>query len=199
MKPEDDDIAIIGNVLNGNIEEYEVLVERYKLRIFSILGKRLPVHDIGEAANETFIRAFNNLVTYAGKKPFGNWISSIAFRVSCDYWRKREKEISLNTVPSFEERDKYIEWLDNAGKCHSIEDFERECGKKEAKEVLDIVLISLAPEDRILIELIYLDDCPLAEAAGLMGWGLSKTKVRSMRAKMKLRRIVNKLVHGGTL
>jgi DNA-directed RNA polymerase specialized sigma24 family protein len=39
-----------------------------------------------------------------------------------------------------------------------------------------------------MIDLIYFEQRPLAEVAEILNWKLSKVKVRSMRAKQKLRK-----------
>ena len=46
---------------------------------------------------------------------------------------------------------------------------------------------SLPPDDRTLLTLQYLHDMPLQEIAEQMNWGLSKTKIKSFRAKRKLK------------
>ena len=52
------------------------------------------------------------------------------------------------------------------------------------------VLALLHSEDRLLLTLQYLEELPLAEIAAQMGWGLSKTKVKSFRARKKLKKLL---------
>ena len=42
----------------------------------------------------------------------------------------------------------------------------------------------------MLLTMQYLEDLPLAEIADQLDWGLSKTKVKSFRARNKLRKLL---------
>lgn len=71
-----------------------------------------------------------------------------------------------------------------------IDKFREEGLKKEASELLEWALSKLAPEDRMVIELVYLEGYSGREAANLLGWSVSNVKVRSFRLKRKLKSIL---------
>ena len=54
------------------------------------------------------------------------------------------------------------------------------------------ILALLPLDDRQILTLQYLEELPIAVIADQMGWGLSKTKVKSFRARKKLRKILIK-------
>ncbi len=64
-----DDNKVIDSVLEGRVDEYGILVERYKARVFSIVAGRVPETDAGDVANEIFLRAFRGLASFQRGQP----------------------------------------------------------------------------------------------------------------------------------
>ena len=52
------------------------------------------------------------------------------------------------------------------------------------------LLARLPPRDRLVLTLIYLDGCSVAEAAELTGWSQTMTKVQAHRARKKLKKLL---------
>ncbi len=95
--------------------------------------------------------------------------------------------------PGPEDSKRYLEWVDGVAKTLSLEEFDRRCARSEAAEVLSLVMGKLHPEDRMIMELVYFEGLRLKDAAKLLGWGLPKSKIRVMRAKMKMRQAIRAL------
>lgn len=183
---------IIAHILDGRREEFGILVDRYRGQVFALTARRIPRDDIEDVAQEAFVRIFRSLAGYEPVKPFENWLTTITLRCCCDYWRAagRRRE---RTVPDPEEAD----WLERIQAAMSEEAFRALSFRREAKELLNATMAQLSAEDRTLIELVYLEERPLAEAAEVLEWGLVKTKVRLMRARRKLRKIIADLTGSG--
>ena len=62
--------------------------------------------------------------------------------------------------------------------------------QKEAVELLGRALHRLSPEDRMALEMVYLDGLSGKEAAVLLGWSVANVKIRLFRARKKLRKIL---------
>lgn len=180
-----DDHVIIKEILNGDINQFELLIDNYRRKIFSIVHKRIPERDHELVAQDIFIKAFRSLSTFNPAKPFENWLASIAVRTCYDYWRShyRTKQIETVTLGT-----KHEEWLKEVCNAHSIEQFNSEKEKREILEIFDIVMQKLSPEDRLLVDLVYFENWKLKNAAEILNWTLEKTKVRAMRARKKLRK-----------
>ena len=191
MSAQDPDLMVINSVLSGNINDFIVLVNKYQTRVFSLVAKRIPVNDIEDVSQEVFIRGFKNLSTFSQQKPFENWLSIIALRTCCDYWRKNSRRKEL-TAPAGESEQ--LKWLELIAVDMVSEKHRQHTAGKEMKELLNWTLGKLSAEDRILIEMIYFDGHSLKDAAEVLNWGSSKTKVRAMRARSKMRRILTQLI-----
>jgi RNA polymerase sigma-70 factor (ECF subfamily) len=175
----------IKRILGGRREEFGILVEKYREKVFAVTAKRIPRDDIEDVAQEAFIRIFRGLAGYAPIKPFENWLTTITLRCCCDYWRVAGRR-QERTAPDPEQ----IDWLERIQAAMSEEAFRALSFRHEAEELLSVTMDRLNAEDRTLIELVYWEDRPLAEAAEVLEWGLVKTKVRLMRARRKLRKII---------
>lgn len=186
-----DEKEIVNTVLTGEINAFEILIERNKDIVFAIVAKRIPCQDIEEVAQEVFVRAYQSLSSYAFKKPFRHWLSRIAIYCCCDYWRKnsRRKEATVSCL-----EEKHINWLSHIGSIVSQEDFKKEAAKKEAEEILDIALSHLKAEDRLVIELYYFEQLSVREISEMIDWSIPSVKIRTMRARLKLRKIIMELL-----
>ena len=185
------DIDIIRRILSGQINEYEVLVERYSSQVFAIVYKRVPKTDVEEVAQEIFVDVYRSLPTFKARKPFSHWLSRIAVRKCCDYWRRMERK---KETPASTFSEQHDNWLDHAASAASQADFNHLASQREARELLDLAVQGLKPEDRMAIDLIYIQGWSLKETAKTLDWSLSKTKVRAMRARHKLRHIIKTML-----
>ena len=91
----DPDRRIAGEVLNGNHQAYNQLIERYWARIFSrvyyLLGNR---EDAEEVTQDAFTRALENLGSFRWEANFSTWLYQIASNLARNrfwYWKRRQR------------------------------------------------------------------------------------------------------------
>lgn len=193
MPVENHDLKIIDSVLSGNVDDFVVLVNKHRERVFLMTAKRIPANDVEDVTQEAFIRAFKNLHTFSRRKPFINWLSIIVLRTCCDYWRKNAKRKEL-TAPADKNNNNDSKWLEIIAAEVSSQNYNNTTKQRELRELLDWTLSKLSAEDRTLVEIIYFEGSSLKEAAEVLDWGLSKTKVRAMRARQKMRKILKQII-----
>lgn len=191
MQSEKPDNEIIKRILHGNIDEFELLLKRYQDFVFNIITKHIPHQMVEEIAHDVFVRVYNSVSTFTGDTPFKHWLSKIAVRTCYDYWRKQYKSQEIAMSFLNEEHDK---WLETVITAQSVESFNKEEFVKETKEILDWALGKLTAEDRMVLSMVYLDGLSVKETATLLGWSLANVKVRSHRARKKLRKQLEKLL-----
>ena len=61
---------------------------------------------------------------------------------------------------------------------------------KEAGEILEWALERLSPEDRMVLELVYLEGLSGKEAAAQLGWSVANVKIRSFRSRRRLEKLL---------
>lgn len=184
------DARVVKAVLDGDVDAFEVLVRRYSEDVFEVVSRRVPPDEVDGVAQEVFISAFRSLDAYEERQLFRHWLRRIARRRCCDYWRERRRQPKImDTVCS----DAQHQWLKRISIGAGQEEFEKECERREAQEVVHLALRGLTPEDRTLVECVYFEGLPLREVAATLGWSVAKTKIRAYRVRRRLRDIVERL------
>ena len=181
------DTEIISQVLAGEVNAFELLIERYQTYVFSIVRKHVPKDRADEVAHDVFVRAYQGLAGFSGKSAFSQWLAGIAIRTSYDFWRGeyRRREIPISQL-----EDAHRDYIENTLSDVSEETFGRDERRSEAAEILEWALNHLSPPERIVLELVYLEEYSHKEAAELLGWSVVNVKVRAHRARKKLTRIL---------
>ena len=184
-----EDSDIVKRVLDGEIDLFEQLVKRYQGRVFGIVTKRIPADDWEEVAQDVFLNGFRSLAGFDTGRPFENWIATIAVRRCHDYWRSHARRSAL-------EVDSRGELLEVAGAAASVEEFERQVKKDDLLELLNMAMESLRPDERVLMDMIYLEGMKLKEVAEALELSLSNVKVKAMRTREKLRVAFGEILAG---
>lgn len=85
----DPDQVIVTRVLEGNVEAFRVLVDRYQRQVYR-LGLRLlrRREDAQDYVQEVFLKAFEHLRLYRRTGRFYSWLMSIAFNHGKDRSRR---------------------------------------------------------------------------------------------------------------
>jgi len=150
----------------------------------SHLPRRVAEEDL---AQDIFLKMFTRLEQYQGNVPFPHWVSRIAVTTCIDQLRaqKRRPEFRWADLPEGQ-----AEILD-----HVLSD-DREAlpgDALEARELVQRLLGQLKPEDRMVIQLLDLEQKTLVEISQLTGWNQTLIKVRAFRARRKLQKLFQDL------
>lgn len=186
-----EDTAIIRNVLAGDIDAFELLLDRYQDHVAQIVRKHVPWDYAPEVAHETFVRTYQSLPSFRGTKPFKHWLSKIAVRCCHDFWREHYKRQEATASSISEDCRLWLEtFLVN-------ESQEKERERFEARDLLHWALGQLSPGERTVLTLTFLEEHSVAEAAALLGWSVPRVRIQSYRARSKLRKILGKILPQG--
>ncbi|MBW2558868.1 MAG: RNA polymerase sigma factor [Deltaproteobacteria bacterium] len=190
------DREIIQRIIDGDADAFAQILKKYKDHVMGIVSRHVPYDQAEETAHDVFIRAYQSLPTFKQKSKFGHWLSSIAVRTCHDFWRQRyrSKEVPMSSLTQ-----QHQEWLENVISDTSDLAFGEHGSRKEAREVLDWALAKLSAEDRMVLELVYLEGLTAKEAAKLLGWTTTNVKVRSFRSRKKLHKLLSGPIGKGTI
>ena len=176
-----EDAVLIEQVLLGDLEKYEALVFRYKECVFKRIAKHVPYSMVEDVAQETFLKAFKSLKSYAFKAPFEHWITRIALRSAYDVLRKSSKESILDKNLSEEVKNASLEYFSSDNEVQN------------AKELIQRTLKSLSAEDQMIVSLLYLEDWKIKDVAKILDWSVVRVKVRAFRCKKIMRSMIEEL------
>jgi RNA polymerase sigma-70 factor, ECF subfamily len=185
------DYDVVLQVVKGDVNAFEILINRHKDHIKKIVLRHLPFQAAEETVHDVFVRAFKSIDKYKARGGFKQWLSSIAVRTCYDYWRKayRSREVAMSSLG-----EKHRKWLEEIADDRSNGYHSEQSEREEARELLDWALARLSPEDRMVLELIYLQGLSVKEASELLGWSSSNVKVRSFRSRKKLKKILSNFI-----
>ena len=179
-----DDFDFIRRVIQGEINAFQPLLEKYQKYIFTIVSRHAPKDQVEEIVQEVFVKAYISLPTFKFKTKFKQWLSAIAVRSCYDYWRTvyRTKEVPLSSLTDDEQT--LVDRISSnpAGIA--------QLAQKDAYDLLQWALSRLSPEDRMVIELVHLEGYSAKEAGALLGWSTANVKVRAFRSRKKLRTLL---------
>lgn len=184
-----DDASVIRDILTGNINSFEILLDRYQDHVAQIVRNHVPRDKTPDVAQDTFIQAYQSLESFKGTSPFKHWLSKIAVRCCYDFWRgyyKRQQEF----VCPLSSDDGY-------GLVHHLlsdQSLEQEKERMEARDLLQWALGQLSAAERTVLTLTLLNEYSMREAAVLLGWSVPRVKIQSHRARKKLRAIISTIL-----
>lgn len=184
------DAEIVRRVLGGDVNAFALLVDEHGARVLSITSRHVPQDRAAEVAHETFVRAFERLGTYKGESPFGHWLARIALRRCADFWRGRARSRETEFSALGDDAREWIESIPDSAEAG----LEAQAERSEAGRILDWALARLAPDDRLVLTMTHMDGQSISDVADLLGWSVSKVKVRAHRARRKLRDVLARLL-----
>jgi RNA polymerase sigma factor (sigma-70 family) len=171
------DLEIIAVILSGQIADYRFLISRYKNMANSIAYSILRnKEESKDAVQESFIKAYESLGSFAGRSKFSTWLFRIIYYTALTKYHNTKHQRSLVRIDELEDFDEHVSLNEGLG---SLQQEER---VKYLNEALD----QLNPEDKLAVALYYVEGKSHSEISELTGWNLSATKVRIHRAKRKL-------------
>jgi len=185
------DAEIVRRVLAGDVNAYALLVDSHGAQVLGVISRHVPPDRAAEVAHETFVRAFEKLGTYRAESPFAHWLVRIALRRCADFWREkaRRRETVFSALGP-----ETLDWIESIPSEAPPGGLEALAERNEAGALLDWALGQLAPDDRVVLTMTHMDGQALAEVAELLGWSVAKVKVRSFRARRKLREVLGRLL-----
>jgi RNA polymerase sigma factor (sigma-70 family) len=176
--PVETDLTDIQACLAGDSEAYRYLVQRYEAQIVRLMWRFTRDRtECERLVQDVFVEAFFSLKNYKGRGPFLHWLKKIATRVGYRFWKEQDKARLFLSMEDFDAVETTApETIDPA----------------EAAEVLHSLLDRLEVTDRLVLTLMYFEDCSIEEIAQRTGWTRAGTKMRAMRARGKLKKIAEK-------
>ena len=163
----------------GSDQAFTNLVEAYQKHVYNLCYRMLGEPETAEdAAQETFLRAYQHLHRYDRKRPFATWLLSIAAHYCIDLLRRRKFPI---TSLDQDEDEGGFELPDV-----DAPNPESETLQTEQREKMQVLLKRLDSVDRAAIVLRYWNDCSEAEIAETLNLTVSAVKSRLHRARREL-------------
>lgn len=164
--------------LNGDGEAYNQLVQRYQGQVAAQMWRfTRDLVVLEELVQDVFVDAYFSLKGFRGRAPFLHWLRRVATRVGYRYWKSRVRQ-----------RNREEALTEPILKLTTVSEGTTSF---EAGEAVYGLLAKLAPPDRLVMTLFYLEECDTNEISARTGWNRTLVKVRLHRARKKLKGLLN--------
>jgi RNA polymerase sigma-70 factor (ECF subfamily) len=175
MVASDDDRGRVALSQNGDHEAFESLIREYQKMIHSLCFRMTgSLADADDLAQETFIRAYQQLASFRAEARFSSWLYRIAVNL-CLNWRKsgqRRQQLQAEIAE------------------HVFKPVSHESG--HASQVQE-ALLKLKPKQRAAVVLTMYDGLTHAEAAKALRCSETTISWRLFAARAKLKRLLKHL------
>jgi RNA polymerase sigma factor (sigma-70 family) len=186
------DAEVTACLARGRAGDEKAILELFHFmhpHVAKLVQANLPVRESAEdLIQQVCVKVMSHLDQFSGKVPFLHWVSRIAVNTCLNQIRHEKRRPEVRLADLSENEATVVEHLAAApGELDASEHV-------ASKELVEKLLGTLKPADRLLMRLMYLEGRQVEEIAGLTGWSKSLIKVRAFRARAQLRRSYRSLM-----
>jgi RNA polymerase sigma factor (sigma-70 family) len=174
----------INRIKNGEPAPYAFIVEKYKHMAYTIAFKILGnAEDAQDVAQESFIKAYQQIRQFEGKSKFSTWLYTIVYRTAISKFRENRIEtVSMSDTVS-----------ENYAPEHTTPQLEQLQLQDEKRHVA-MAIQKLPKTEALLVTLFYINENSVKEIGEITGLSLPNIKIRLFRARKKLERELRFLI-----
>lgn len=165
----------------------KALVEHLYPLVAKLVQAHLPRNDDPrDLVREVFLKVFTRLEQFRGSVPFEHWISRVAVATSIDALRAQKRRPACRWSELTNEEQSALNNMSTDTTLSSERD-------TLAWQILEKLLASLAPAERLVIQLMDLEQKTIAEVSAVTGWSSGVVRIRAFRARQKLKGLYRQL------
>ena len=184
-----DDQYYINLIINGDINTFSVLVNRYKDLVFTLSLRVLKNRDEAEeAAQDTFIKIYRSLAKFKGDSKFSTWVYKVTYNNCLDRLKRNKKKYQDISIDDF-----------TGLNLKTVKTALDSMVEEEFQNMIQECLSLLPSEDAFLLTLYYYEEYPLEEISKIVGHTVNNTKVKIFRGRKKLASILKEKLEPETI
>ena len=175
------DEQLAQNVQKGDTEAFGILVDRFQDKMLRYARKFLLFDSAEDAAQDVFLKAYENIQSFDIKQRFSPWL----YRIAHNHYINLIKKKGTEEVPFF---DADVLFPHPVAK----ERAETEMQKADSKQEVEKYLQTLKVKYREVAVLYYLEELSYGEISDVLKIPTSTVGIRLKRAKEALRKMARK-------
>ena len=179
-----DERELIRQVRRGDADAFEYFVRRYQARVTRVAYRLLK--DAGEAdsaAQESFLRAYQNLSRFREGSTFETWLTRICINWCKDRLKRRRLVVYFHQAPREDGEDSGPRDV----VPHPDPSPERLAISREIRERLRKAIELLSPRQKAIFQLKHFEELSIPEIAEITGLDSGTVKSHLFRAAHKIR------------
>ena len=160
--------------------------------LYPLVAKLVRAHRPVRSAEEDlcqmiFIKILHNLSRFSGKVPLEHWVSRIAINTCINQIQAEKARPELREADLSEEQAAVVQNLaTTAEELAPDQSF-------ASRQLVEHLMNGLKPAERLVIDLLYLQQRSVAEIRRLTGWSGALVKVRAFRARQKMKQLLSNM------
>ncbi len=175
------DFEIIESIRKGNQSDFEILVNKYKNRAFSLLCNMLKNSmEAEEVLQDSFLKAYYGLKNFKYDAKFSTWFYRIVYNTALSRLSAKKRKIEKEMISmdnEYEIEDKLV-----------IDSQEN----KDVSEFISRIINKLPEQYATVITMFYIEGMSCEEISEITNRSVSNIKVLLYRSRNALRDIVLK-------
>src|SRR6476660_5282035 len=186
----DDEVSreLVAAALRHDEEAARELVRRLYPLVAKLVRAHRPVRSAEEdLCQMIFIKILQKLPQFSGTVPLEHWVSRIAINTCLNQVQAEKVRPELREADLSEEQARVVRNLaattDELAPDQSF----------ASRQLVEHLMQALKPSERLVIDLMYLQDRSVAEIRSVTGWSAALVKVRAFRARRKMKQIFSNL------
>jgi len=181
------DTELINQILDGNMNAFTFLVNRYQKLVVHITGRLIQrQEELEDVCQEVFIKVYQNLGKYRNECKLSTWIATIAYNTGINYLRKFRKFEEVNPEDSVALRN----LTDFRAENYEVTDL-----KRYIREQIELLPVQY----RTVVTLFHLEEFSYQEIEQITGMPEGTVKSYLFRAKALLREKLKQIVDDNSL
>jgi len=181
------DDAVSGELVAAALRQDDDAARELVRRLYPLVAKLVRAHRPTRSAEEDlcqmiFIKVMQKLSQFSGKVPLEHWVSRIAINTCINQIQAEKARPELREADLSEEQ---------AAVVRNLAATSSELGPDQSfasRQLVEHLMNALKPAERLVIDLLYLQQRSVAEIQTLTGWSGALVKVRAFRARQKMKK-----------
>ncbi len=174
------------------LHEDEAAARELVRNLYPLVAKLVRAHRPVRTAEEDlcqmiFIKVLQKLPQFSGAVPLEHWVSRIAINTCLNQIQAEKARPELREADLSEEQTAVIQNL--AATAEELAPDQSFASRQLVEHLMD----ALKPAERLVIDLLYLQQRSVAEIRHATGWSAALVKVRAFRARQKMKRLLSNI------
>jgi RNA polymerase sigma-70 factor (ECF subfamily) len=180
------------DVVAATLRHDETAARELVRNLYPLVAKLVRAHRPVRSAEEDlcqmiFIKVLQNLSQFSGKVPLEHWVSRIAINTCINQIQAEKARPELREADLSEEQNAVVRNLaastDELAPDQSF----------ASRQLVEHLMNALNPAERLVIDLLYLQQRSVAEIRNVTGWSGALVKVRAFRARQKMKQLLSNM------
>ena len=181
------DDRVLRELVAAALRQDDAAARELVAALYPLVAKLVRAHRPARSAEEDlcqmiFIKIMQKLSQFSGQVPLEHWVSRIAIN-TCINQIKAEK-----ARPELREADLSEEQAAVVRNMAATSDELAPDQSFASRDLVEHLMMALKPVERLVIDLLYLQQRSVAEIQKIAGWSSALIKVRAFRARQKMKK-----------